>query len=114
MLAGILAILTWKMLGYTAILVAVLVRLSVWKRRAGAADQARAEAIREREAALDQLLEMGRQVTEWRAKANAQAARVNAAQLEAAQLRAEIESRAFAVPPVAGDPIEYLREQAQK
>jgi len=113
MLAGLIAILTWKTMAYTVILVAVLVRLSVWKRRAAAADQARAEAIREREAALDQLLEMGRQVSEWRTKANAQAARVAVAQQEAAELRASWEAKTASIQPPAGDLIEYLREQAK-
>lgn len=105
-----------KMALYVAILSLTLVRLSKWKKRCAVAEAAGLALSKELKMTQDTLVEVGNQTLIWQAKANAQAAKANAAQLEAAQLRSEYESRAqdaLSKPVQDQDAIGFLREQAK-
>jgi len=117
MLSGFLAVLGWKMLAYTVLLVGALVRLSVWKGRHAEATKTLALRDAEIQSLKAQLIDMGTQVNDWKAKGAAAVTKANAAQLEAAELRQEAEQRAAAalLTPVPDDQaLDFLRKEAQR
>lgn len=115
MIPGILAALSFKMVFYTVVLVAMGARLHYWSRRSTEAEAARDAIQKELEMTQGTLLEVGKQATIWQAKANATAIKVIAAQQEAASIRTEYEAKAAdaMLAPVT-NPLDYLRKEAQK
>ncbi len=116
-LAAFLAVLGYKMVFYTVVLLGVGAWGARQKKRATLAEADATAAATERDDARATLITMSIAVGTWRAKANAAAAAANSAQLEAADLRNQYEGKAMALSvapvPDAGA-MAFLRDQAEK
>jgi len=121
MVSALLTVLSLKMLAYTAVLVTVLVRLSVWRRRAQAAQQVAEERGREVADLRTKVAALSSRIHEMEAQAAsdaaAAAARLADVQRKAAEARASLEGQAAAVmvaPVDEAHPVDFLRAQAGK
>lgn len=115
MIASILAVLSWKMVAYVATLLILTARIGHWKKRDTEARLSALELEKELRAAQDSLLSISAQVSDWQTKANASAAKAQAAASDAAAIRAEYEEKVNAILSTdVTDPMKFLRQGASK
>ena len=113
MLASILAVLSFKMVAYVALLVLLTARIGHWKRKYIEASAQLISSNKQKEMLEDTLSEVGKQVAIWQAKANAEAVKVRAAIIDAAKIKEEYEARAReTLNSEVTDPIGFLRKEA--
>ena len=108
-MSGLLTLAGFKLVFYVAALVAVMVRLSIWKGRAKAA-LAQVEALTAQLAAAN--LQVVAATTDLQAIRDAQAAALAQAEEDRKKLLAEIQ--ALKAPKDAQGAIDWLAEQAAK
>lgn len=116
-MASFFAVLGWKLVFYTCVLIGTGAWGARWKGKATKAqDDLKAKEL-ELTLAQNSLITMGKQVSLWKSQANAAATAATKAQTEADQLRAQYESKAQAIlqKPVADkDAVQFLRDEASK
>jgi hypothetical protein len=117
MIAAFLAVLTWKMAIYTVLLVSVMVRLSVWRKRAQQYQDGWKASDKKLFEAQQQLITMGKAIDQWRIAANNEAAHAQTAQREAAGLRQKYEGevqKVLSTPVTDAGALDFLRQEAAK